>query len=66
MAQVRKDDLRDGYQLAFESLALAEVNTIRQLTLIQNARQSLATNWRTLDLGELPEYEPEVRMRKVS
>lgn len=66
MAQVSKEGLREEYQLAFENFALAEAAALRQLTLIQGARQSLAASWKTLDLGELPEYEPEIRVRKVS
>ena len=66
MVQVSKEALRQQHMAALEDLALIEAGILRQLTHTQSARQSLTTSWRTLGLGEVPEYENEVRVRKVS
>jgi hypothetical protein len=66
MGQVSKDALREQHMAALEDIALLEAGILRQLSLSQGVRQSIATSWQTLGLGEMPEYEPEVRVRKVS
>lgn len=66
MAQVSKAALRVQMEASFEDLALIRAGILRQLTACDDGRSRLAETWKALDLGDVPEYEPEIRIRRVS
>ena len=55
---VRREQLRTTLEDAFEDVAMLQAGYLRQV--------ALARLWETFELGDLPEYEPQIRVRKGS
>lgn len=63
---VRREQLRTTLEEAFEDVAMLQAGYLRQVALAQQTQKSLQGLWETFELGDLPEYEPQIRVRKVS
>lgn len=67
MATAKREDVIEGVQGILEGFALIEVNLLRQYTEVQRLRALVKSEvWDRFQLGEFPEYEPDIRLRKVS
>lgn len=66
MTTVRKEDIRGALEEAYEDLALLEAGVLRTIVFAQSARTHLNTTWEMFGLGDRPEYEPQITLRKVS
>lgn len=63
---MKRGDLRDELQLAFEDLALIRAEHLRLIAKAEEMRRPLEKIWVAAELGPLPEYEPEIRLRRVA
>lgn len=66
MTTVRKEDIKGALEEAYEDLALLEAGVLRSIVLMQSTRNRLNTTWEMVGLGDRPEYEPQITVRKVS
>ena len=66
MTTVRKEDIKGALEEAYEDLALPEAGVLRTIVLAQSARNRLNSTWDMVGLGDRPEYEPQITLRKVS
>lgn len=66
MTTVRKEDIRGALEEAYEDLALLEAGVLRTIVLAQSARNRLNSTWDMVGLGDRPEYEPQITLRKGS
>lgn len=65
-SQIPRAQLRTTLEEAFEDVAMLQAGYLRQVALAQQTQKSLQGLWETFELGDLPEYEPQIRVRKVS
>lgn len=65
-SQIPRAQLRTTLEEAFEDVALLQAGYLWQVALAQQAHKSLRELWETIGLGDVPEYESQVRVRKVS
>jgi hypothetical protein len=63
---MNRDQLRNELQLCFEDIALMRGEYLRLIDKGEALRRPLEEIWKAAGLGDLPAYEPEIRMRKVS
>lgn len=63
---VSKDRLREILEAAMEDVAMAMSEGTRSQHRLLEVRQACATVWQMADLGDVPEYETQVRAVKVS
>lgn len=66
MTTVRKEDIKGALEEAHEDLVLLEAGVLRTIVLAQSARNRLNSTWDMVGLGDRPEYEPQITLRKVS
>lgn len=64
--QVPREQLWSTLEEAFEDAALLQAGYLRQVALAAQAHKSLRELWETIGLGDVPEYESQVHVRKVS
>ena len=66
MATVSRERARELLDLAMEDVAMAYAGHVRGITETDKARRSLGDLYTLLGLGDPPEFEPEVKLRRVS
>lgn len=66
MAQVSKERLREALEGAMEDVAMALGDSMTYQQRLLAVRQRCAEVWQMAELGDVPDFEAQVRVRKVS
>lgn len=63
---VPKSRLREQLELAMEDVAMAMADSMSYQERLKTVRERCATVWKMADLGPVPEWELEVRPKRVA
>lgn len=66
MAEVTKEALRAQLEAAMEDVAMAMSDSISFQERLRSVRAATAEVWKMAELGEVPEWEMQVKAVKVS
>lgn len=62
---VSKERLREVLEEAMEDVAMLMSDNLQTTDRLREIRDRCAEVWKMADLGEVPEWEAEVRLRRV-
>lgn len=66
MAAISKDRLREQLEASMEDVAMLMSDTVSFQDKLREVRASVAEVWKMADLGDVPEWETQIRARRVS